>query len=206
MSAFVISYISLWILVLALAIGLLAMYYHQGRTISAAHARAGQIGPAIGAAAPRLQAMSLTGTELILGGPRRHMQAVAFTTADCKACELTVRTLADSLNGNRTQHEFCIVCRGAERDVTTFAERHQIPRERIIADTRSKLGHLWDIHAVPFVLVLDSNGVVQSAARPNNLETLKRVLAPMNLESRAGSITASAAVGPRTNGASYADA
>jgi hypothetical protein len=157
-SLFEVTYIALWVLVIVLAVGVYALYYHFGEMyLTSPEGRATQ-GPKVGERLNSAHATSLEGPTLEL--PRTSRRTVlVFTAPDCAVC----RELLDDLVADGDPDildDVIVVASGATADAEKWLG--VIPATRIVIDPRAGLRARYGIGLTPFGVAADMAGVVRT--------------------------------------------
>ncbi len=171
MTAFGWTYAVLWLLVIIQGVGVLTLFYYQGVAITNKKSRAQDHGPPLGSRASVLRKTSLAGQDVRLGGRRQY---VLFVSTNCKPCQRAVKAAAAGLHEGRLQ-DFTIVTRGREAEVKAFASEYQVPQDVVLPDVDGMMARTWEILSVPFLVVLDDNGVVERRGNPSSLHAFEEL-------------------------------
>jgi methylamine dehydrogenase accessory protein MauD len=164
------SYVVLWMLVIALAAVVIAL----ARQIGTLHMRLGprgalemdDEGPPLGEAPEPLETVASDGAAVTIGGPGQG-QLVMFVSPSCNMCREVLPAL--SVTANAAGLKPYVV---SDSEVYSSAEldpkRLKAP---VVADAR--VPQRYKVPGTPYIVVIDSMGVVRAKGNVNNLEQLE---------------------------------
>lgn len=163
------SYISLWLLVVALVVVVLAL----ARQIGVLHLRLGprgalemdDEGPPLGEAPEPTDARSLDGREMTVGGPGEP-QLLLFVSPGCPICREVLPSLAPAARAARMT-PLAIVDAGEEE------ARHAYGHSPVAVVPDPRLAETYAVPGTPYAVVLDAIGVVRAKGTVNNLEQIE---------------------------------
>lgn len=166
-----VSYVVLWILVVALSILVLAL----ARQIGVLHLRLGprgaleidDEGPPLGEAPEPADARTLDGRELTVAGPGEP-QLLFFVSPGCPICKQLLPSLAPAARAARMA-PLAIV--DVEEPAAREAYAHNGAGLPLVASP--ELARRYDIPGTPYAVVLDAIGVVRAKGTVNNLEQIE---------------------------------
>jgi methylamine dehydrogenase accessory protein MauD len=164
------SYVTLWILVGVLAVGLFALYHHFGRIyISSAEGRLRQ-GPDRGDTLRTLDVVDLSGLPVRIPGTGRPA-LLLFASIACPLCRELLPDL-ERMVGERHDVDTVVICGGEPDKVATWADGAQraLP---IVPDERQKIATKYGIGITPFVVAVARDGVVREKGIVNDREGLE---------------------------------
>ena len=165
------SYVVLWALVISLSILLLAL----ARQVGVLHLRLGprgaleidDEGPSLGEAPEAVDARTLEGVEITVGGPGEP-QLLFFVSPGCPVCHQVLPSLAPAARAARmTPVAIVDVEEAAARD----AYGHATPNVPMVA--APELSERYAIPGTPYAVILDAIGVVRAKGTVNNLEQIE---------------------------------
>jgi methylamine dehydrogenase accessory protein MauD len=169
-----VSNLVLWAIVIALALVVLAL----ARQVGVLHARLGPVGalslaggPESGEPAPQVEAESLEGGAITIGGAGRRTLLV-FLAPSCPVCRTllpVLRTLARdpglrvvlASDGPREEHE-------------AFVREHRLGDLPYILSER--LGLAFRVPRLPWAAMIDADGILRSQGLVNSREHLESLL------------------------------
>jgi peroxiredoxin len=183
-----ISYVALWILLLAVAVVLVSVLRNLGvmtealRTLQESPADRLKLKP--GEAVPDVALQTLSGEPVQLSALAQQPTAFALVSPGCKPCHLLLESLAaldmtvDPLGMGVQQT--VVVSVGAVEDTMSLLTQLDIPsRIPILADPESQLFTAWGITATPTTVVVDdqtryvshTSGFMQTEMEPGTLQS-----------------------------------
>ena len=164
-----VSYVVLWFLVIALSVLVLAL----ARQVGTLHLRLGprgaleldEEGPPLGEAPEAIEARDLDGRATMVGGPG-DPQLVLFVSPGCPVCREVAPSLPAASRAARLAPR---IVANAPADVVR-ATYHSTAAP-VIAD--AAVAAAYGIPGTPYAVVLDETGVVRAKGTVNNLEQLE---------------------------------
>jgi len=169
-----VSYVVLWVVVIALCVLVVAL----ARQIGTLHLRLGprgaleldDEGPPLGASPPPRDARDLDGKPVTIGGPGQA-QLLLFVSPGCMVCGQVLPSLPVLARA----HELEGVAISEEDAIETRRELGHHRQVRIVA------GHdhfsAYEVPGTPYAVVLDRLGVVRGKGTVNNLEQFEGLIA-----------------------------
>ncbi len=173
-----ISYVGLWILMLALLLSVVTLARLVGLLhvrIGPTGARVGPAGPGIGAVVPPRELSDVFSVPRPLGGAAGHPTLLAFVSPSCSACEQVAAALATLARSERNLTIFALSSRGDEATNRAIAERWwggHLPLILLPPDAVIE----FQVHTTPYAIVLDAAGVVRAKGVVNQVEHLHSLL------------------------------
>jgi thioredoxin-related protein len=170
MSPFLITYVLLWVLVAALSVGVFALYHHFGQMyLNSREGRAGQ-GPEVNTVVPALSGTDLHGEEVAIPPPNQPSLLV-FVTTNCRLCSdllEDVRNFAEQRDDLQT-----VVIYGDPPSRVAARVNGLGSVATVISDPKRSISARYRIQAAPFLVAVDSEGVVQTKGIINNRDGLE---------------------------------
>jgi len=168
MGLFWVSYAAVWVLLLAVSVGLLVLFRFVARTYRThSPPEVGEIGaqygPTLNTRVPVLELQDVAGHTVTLGRPRNGAQLILFAKSTCSRCRTAIsflRTFTSEQEGLET----FVVCEGGADAIGDCASLVGAPL-KAVADPEGKAA-AWRIHRMPFGVVVDSSGFVRSRGDP----------------------------------------
>ncbi|MDQ3661030.1 MAG: hypothetical protein M3454_08265 [Actinomycetota bacterium] len=171
-----VSYGLLWLLVVMLCVIVVAL----ARQIGTLHLRLGprgaleidSEGPPLGEAPPALEAITLDGQSMTLGGPGRA-QLLLFVSSGCLVCEEVLPSLETVARSHGLVPQV----------IADASSEHEEVRAQVATKTRapvvvsSEAIRTYAVPGTPYVVVLDELGAVRAKATVNNMEQLEGLVA-----------------------------
>jgi methylamine dehydrogenase accessory protein MauD len=176
MSAFMISHIVLWGLVLALALVVFALT----RQIGVLHDRIAPTGAlmlakglAVGEAAPIVAVNDLDGRAHQIGAVRADGKStlVMFVSPTCPVCKTLLPMLKST---SRSEHTWLDIVLASDGDLAAhgqFRQKHGIAQLPYVLS--APLGIAYQINRLPYAVLLDERGVVLARGLINSREHLE---------------------------------
>lgn len=166
-----VSYVVLWILVIALSLLVLAL----ARQIGVLHMRLGprgalemdDEGPPLGEAPEPYAARALDGRDLVVGGPG-DPQLLLFVSPDCPICKDVLPSVAPAARAARMVP---IAIVDVEAPIAREAYAHSSPGVPVVAAPEAATA--YEVPGTPYAVILDAIGVVRAKGTVNSLEQLE---------------------------------
>ena len=164
------SYIVLWFLVVVLCVVVVAL----ARQIGTLHLRLGprgalevdDEGPPLGEAPVAFDATDLTGAPVTIGGPG-EAQLLLFVSPTCRVCEEVLpATAVVADEGDLVPY---VITDADEAGAGRLVDRRSKARFVSSADATRRFG----VPGTPYVVILDSAGIVRAKGTANNLEQME---------------------------------
>jgi hypothetical protein len=167
--AFLVSYVLLWVLVVVLFIGVLALYHHFGEMYLSSRESRSEQGPEEGALLKAAEALTVTGTPVVL--PVDRPTLLLFVSTTCDVCK-EVRAALPRLVASRPELSVVLVCTGRPPMVKAWAGdvAGLVP---VVADPRSRLGGLYNVDLTPFCIAVGADGHVRASGIANTYDALE---------------------------------
>lgn len=175
-----ISYVALWALVIALAIVVLGLV----RQLGVIHLRLGPDGNvtttteglALGSAAPDFRATDvIRKQEVTLAGVRRRPTIMVFVSPWCRPCLELIPHLIKFYRHWSKQVNLVVVSQASAEDTAELAATHKLPMV-VVADAAKTISEAYLVRATPFAYRLDKDGKVQRRGIVNDLDALEALL------------------------------
>lgn len=172
------SQLLLWCVVIVLSIIVLAL----ARQIGVLHERIAPVGalalgqgPQPGEAAPRIDAETLAGTPVTIGGkrPDGQPQLLFFVAPSCPVCKQllpTARLVAES-----ERAALLLVGDGDHRPHRDMAERFNIPLTDFV--NSADVGQIYRVGKLPYAVLIDDDGAIVAQGLVNTREHLESLFA-----------------------------
>ena len=174
------SYIALWVIVLLLvfAFGVLA------RQIGLLHTRVAPVGARMTSDGPEIDEMAprvFVEEQLIeVGGPQSKPSLLIFVSAGCPSCSELAPHVSRLWKHERRRINFLLVSISKEREANEeFVLAHRL--EGIPFVTAPEVSAAYKVHAAPFAVIIDQEGVVKAKGLVNTVEHLESLLNAVEL-------------------------
>lgn len=166
------SYVVLWIVVIVLSVVVVAL----ARQIGTLHLRLGptgalemdEEGPPIGEAPEAIEAATLEGEPVIVGGPGNN-RMLLFVSPGCIVCKQVLPSI-HAVSGDMAAY----VVTDVDRQESRLAFGAENLRGSVIPG--KEVCRAYDVPGTPYVIVLDRSGVVQAKGTVNNLEQMEGLI------------------------------
>lgn len=171
-----VSNITLWILLAALALTVVAL----ARQIGVLHERiapAGALmvsgGPKVGEAAPVLDVTDVDGHDISIGAVRTDAKStlVFFLSPNCPVCKTLLPVLKSSQKSERDWLEIMLASDGDAGEQQAFIDEFKLRNFTYILS--SNLGMTYQVGKLPFAVLLDHDGIIRSKGLVNSREHLE---------------------------------
>lgn len=178
-AAFLISYVVLWAMMLAMSGAVFVLYRYIGSLYL--NTREGHLrqGPEMLKRMPPMHLTSMAGDPLTIGRPAERPKLVMLVDVHCKSCRVLVDSLPALFELRSEEIDLIVICGGGASEVKAFTSGlpASIP---VVADVRGLVPASYRITVTPFALTIDNNGVVQYKGVPGtDLKGLERCIAPV---------------------------
>lgn len=177
-SIWLISYLALWLVVGFLLLAVVTLARQVGllhRRLPPVGARLMNAGPEIGAPVPELTVVDLQGRSINLGGARARQTLALFVSPSCPACAGLMPALRSLWQSERRILDvFVISPIGDEEANRRFAERHRLGPIPVIVSPAA--GQAYRVATLPYALLIDGRGFVQTKGLVNTREQLESLL------------------------------
>ena len=175
-TALLISNITLWILLIGLALTVVAL----ARQIGVLHERiapAGALmvrgGPKVGEASPVLDVTDITGRDYSIGAARADAKSTLlfFLSPNCPVCKTLLPVLKSSQKSERDWLDILLTSDGDSAEQQAFIEEYKLQNFSYILS--SNLGMTYQVGKLPFAVLLDGEGIIRSKGLINSREHLE---------------------------------
>lgn len=176
MTPFMMSYVLLWGLVIALSLTVLAL----ARQIGVLHDRIAPTGAlmlakglSVGQAAPIVTVSDLDGGNRQIGGVTadKRNALVMFISPTCPLCKQLLPVLKASLRSESAWLQIILASDGDEREQTEFRKKHGLqPFTYVLSQA---LGISYQVNRLPYAVLLDERGIVLARGIINSREHLE---------------------------------
>jgi methylamine dehydrogenase accessory protein MauD len=174
--ALVLSNALLWVAVIALALLVLAL----ARQVGVLHERVAPVGalalgrgPRVGEAAPRIEAKTLAGGSLTLGGESADGRGALlfFLSPSCPVCKSLLPALHSVITREDPTLRLVYASDGAEPAHRAFARAHGLDAAAYALSTELGLAH--HVGKLPYAVLIDAAGVIRAQGLVNTREHLE---------------------------------
>jgi methylamine dehydrogenase accessory protein MauD len=171
--ALLISNLVLWVSVLVLSLVIVALV----RQLGALHERiapAGALltagGPKVGEAAPELDATTLDGIPLRIGGAREdgRWSLLFFLSPRCPVCKTLLPTALRVATTEWPRPQVILASDGEANEHRSFVREHDLESLPYVSSTG--LGLAFQVAKLPYAVLIDSAGVIRAKGLVNTRE------------------------------------
>jgi len=173
---FLVTYILLWSVVGILVIAVFALYHHFGEMYSNTREGRGSQGPKLFEEIGSVSARTLAGESIELPLKGRPT-LLLYTTTTCPLCNELIPAVKDFAR-HRSDVSVVVVCAATPGDVSSWANGLS-QLAQVVPDAKRVIAARYRIDATPFLIGIDSGGVVQTKGFINDataLETSRELL------------------------------
>jgi len=177
--ALIVSQILLWILFVALALGLFALT----RQIGVLHERVAPLGALmmdgaveVGDAAPVFELRDIHGREVTVGGRREdgRSQLLLFVSPNCPICKKLLGVARSFLRSEGRGLELVLVGDGPIDEQRALIRKHRLEEATWLATP--EVGMRFQVGKLPYAILIDENGILRSKGLVNSREHLESLL------------------------------
>ena len=168
----VVSNIALWIGFIAMAV----INYALLRQIGVLYERVAPAGALmvnrvleVGQAAPILEALTIDGQRLTIGGSPGRSQLLFFMSPDCPVCKELLPALQSAAQAEADWVDMVLVSDGEEQDHAGYAARHGIEQAYVVSELP---GRQYGVSKLPYAVLIDEKGRIASLGIVNSREHL----------------------------------
>jgi methylamine dehydrogenase accessory protein MauD len=172
--ALVVSNLLLWVAVLALLVGVLAL----SRQIGVLHERIAPMGalmmdsgPKVGEAAPRFELPGLGGGAVHLGSAGARSTLLFFLSPTCPVCKKLLPVLKSASQAEREWLDVVLASDGEATQHLGFYGSAQLQQFPYVLS--ADLGMTYRVSRLPYAVLLDERGVIRAKGLINSREHLE---------------------------------
>jgi methylamine dehydrogenase accessory protein MauD len=176
MTALAVSNATLWFVVIALSVALLAVV----RQLGVLHERIAPVGALmlakglkVGEFAPRIAVHDIEGRALTLGAARTDDRAtlLMFVSPTCPVCKVLLPVLKSNLASERAWLDIVLASDGEAASQAEFVAAHRLNSFSYIVS--APLGVAYQVSRLPFAALIDAQGVLRARGIVNSREHLE---------------------------------
>lgn len=180
---FLVSYITLWVLVLAL-VGVSILILRQiGMVYLKTAGGVSRGGLSIGSRVGDLQLPLLGGGRIILSQNTQARTLIVFTSPKCAPCQMLLPHLADFANRTTSTRIVLVVQDATNEEVAEFTKNLPADIGVVPIKDRSLFEEVFKGEVTPFAFCIDQNLQVVHKGLANDLEDLVHMTSDLNEES-----------------------
>lgn len=195
-TAFYVSYIVLWVLVLFFGLLLLLVYRHFGVLAMGTYEGVQRDGLMLGEKALEFSGVTAAGQDMTIESATRP-RFLIFAHPECRPCE-NVMPFVNHLGAiaqNGLDLEVLAIVGGPRDEVERFNEKYD-PPFLALAEDGSGVFNNYKVRVTPFAFVIGADGRVQAKGLCNDAVRLKDMLSAGGLESAANEMEAAILASP----------
>jgi methylamine dehydrogenase accessory protein MauD len=175
-TALAVSNATLWVVVIALAVALLAVI----RQLGVLHERIAPVGALmlakglkVGEAAPRVDVQDLEGRPMTLGAARADGRAtlIMFVSPTCPVCKTVLPAIKSSLASERDWLDIVLASDGETANQREFVLAQRLGGFPYVVS--APLGISYQVSRLPFAVLVDAHGVLRARGIVNSREHLE---------------------------------
>lgn len=172
-----VSHVALWVLVIAEAIALLALYRHFGEMyLNSREGRSVQ-GPDVDSVPKHLMVTDVAGRTISLPAGERP-RLLLFASTDCKLCDRIrdeLPAVTEAVDGG----EIVVVCAGHAASVRTWAAKIADDVAAVVPDPGYRVATAYGVGLTPFLVGVGPDGAVRTKGIANDRVALEAALAEL---------------------------
>lgn len=177
-SIWLVSYFVLWLIVILLTLAVVLLARQVSllyRRLGPAPARMENEGPPIGSLPSQVEALTLDGRQVAVGGAQAKPQFLVFVSANCVTCDGLAPALRAAWKSERHNIDFLAVCMTDDETlVRSFVKRNKLHEISCIMSV--ELSRQYNIFNPPHAVLLDRGGAVIAKGVVNNLDHIESLL------------------------------
>jgi methylamine dehydrogenase accessory protein MauD len=178
-----VSYISLWILVGLLILAVVVLARQIGvlhNRLAPVGARTVNAGPEIGDKAPEVSASDLSDRKLMIGQAKEKATLLIFVTPTCGSCIALGPAIKSLWKSERDQLEIVLVSLYSTiEEAGNFLKQNNL--SGVTCTASPNVGIQYQVSSPPYAILLDESGTVRAKGIANKLEHLESILNSINL-------------------------
>jgi len=181
--ALVVSNLLLWLVVLALLVAVFALARQVGilyERVAPMGALMIDSGPAVGAAAPRLDLADLDGTAVAVGAAGARSQLLFFLSPTCPVCKKLLPILKSIATAEAAWLDIVFASDGEREEHAAFRRRAGIAAFPYLLS--AELGMALHVGKLPYAVLVDEQGRVRAKGLVNSREQLESLFTAKEMD------------------------
>jgi len=175
-TALAVSNVTLWLVVIALSVALLAVV----RQLGVLHERIAPVGALmlakglkVGEFAPKISVQDLDAHSIALGAARTDERAtlIMFVSPTCPVCKILLPVLKSSLASERDWLDIILASDGEASSQREFVLAQRLGSFPYVVS--ASLGMAYQVSRLPFAVLIDAQGVLRARGIVNSREHLE---------------------------------
>jgi methylamine dehydrogenase accessory protein MauD len=175
-TALAVSNVTLWLVVIALSVALLAVV----RQLGVLHERIAPVGALmlakglkVGEFAPKISVQDLDARSIALGAARTDERAtlIMFVSPTCPVCKILLPVLKSSLASERDWLDIILASDGEVSSQREFVLAQRLGSFPYVVS--ASLGMAYQVSRLPFAVLIDAQGVLRARGIVNSREHLE---------------------------------
>lgn len=179
----------LWLWMLVVVLGAIAVYQHVEKKEQSVKASAGatlptEVAPMLNKVAPSFELLGLDGKSYHVGGARDKVLLLNFWASWCEPCQEeapTLKQLAEQYKDQLDMYAVNVTSSDSEEKAQAFVKKYQLTNP-ILMDTKGDQFNLYKGVAFPTNILIDRHGVIRDITLgvlpPEQLEQkIKQIIA-----------------------------
>jgi methylamine dehydrogenase accessory protein MauD len=175
-TALAVSNVTLWLVVIALSVALLAVV----RQLGVLHERIAPVGALmlakglkVGEFAPKISVQDLDARSIALGAARTDERAtlIMFVSPTCPVCKILLPVLKSSLASERDWLDIILASDGEASSQREFVLAQRLGSFPYVVS--ASLGMAYQVSRLPFAVLIDAQGVLRARGIVNSREHLE---------------------------------
>lgn len=182
MTALIVSNITLWVIVLALLLVILALSRQIGilyERVAPMGALTIDQGPAVGEASPTFELKDLVGRELQIGHGGKHSQLLFFVSPTCPVCKKLLGILKSVAAAESAWLDVVLASDGEMPEHLAFYRKAGL--EDFPYALSTDLGMKFQISKLPYAVLIDGQGKIRAKGLVNSREQLESLFTAMEV-------------------------
>lgn len=174
MDGFMVAFVLLWLLVIALAIAVFALARQVGilyERIAPMGALMTDSGPKVGEDVPPFDLTTIDGRPIAIGAAGTRSQLIFFLSPTCPVCKKLLPILSSVALAEKSWLDIVLASDGEIAEHTAFVARRDLTNFPYVLSR--ELGLAFRVSRLPYGVLIDGSGVVKAKGLINNREQLE---------------------------------
>ncbi len=181
-SIFYVSYVAMWVLLIAEGILLLLVYRHFGLAALGTAEGVERDGLAIGEVAPAIRGVTAQGVSIELVPQPGSLYLLMFVSPTCAPCAEILPSI-HQLTITSNQIEVVLIVDGSRERVVQLIDKFHPPESvTCLAEAEAGTYHGYSVRVTPFAFMVAKDGRIRAKGLCNTTGRLRRLLASVGVE------------------------